>query len=46
MRCALSLVLAALFFAGVHLGIAGTKVCDRAIGILGTNAYMATFTLV
>ena len=35
MRCALSLVLAALFFAGVHLGIAGTKgarPCDRDIG--------------
>ena len=31
----LSLVLAALFFAGIHLGIAGTAMRDRAIGSLG-----------
>ena len=39
----LSLVLAALFFAGIHLGIAGTTMRDRAIGILGENGYRAAF---
>jgi uncharacterized membrane protein len=41
----LSLVLAALFFAGIHLGIAGTVMRDRAIGILGKNGYMAVFAV-
>ena len=41
----LSLVLAALFFAGIHLGIAGTAIRDRAIGILGKNGYMASFAV-
>ena len=41
----LSLVLAALFFAGIHLGIAGTTIRDRAIGILGQNAYRAVFSV-
>jgi uncharacterized membrane protein len=41
----LSLVLAALFFAGIHLGIAGTPIRDRAIGILGKNGYMASFAV-
>ena len=41
----LSLVLAALFFAGIHLGIAGTEIRDRAIGILGKNGYMASFAV-
>ena len=39
----LSLVLAALFFAGIHLGIAGTAMRDRAIGILGENGYRGAF---
>ena len=33
----LSLILAALFFIGIHLGIAGTVIRDRAIEILGEN---------
>jgi uncharacterized membrane protein len=41
----LSLDLAALFFTGIHLGIAGTAIRDRAIGILGRNAYMAGFAV-
>jgi uncharacterized membrane protein len=41
----LSLVLAALFFTGIHLGIAGTAMRDRAIGIFGENAYRAVFAL-
>ena len=39
----LSLILAALFFAGIHLGVAGTEMRDRAIGILGENGYRAAF---
>ena len=41
----LSLVLAALFFAGIHLGMAGTAIRDRAIGLLGKNGYMAAFAI-
>jgi len=41
----LSLVLAALFFAGIHLGIAGTAVRDRAIQILSENGYRAAFAV-
>ena len=41
----LSLALAALFFAGIHLGIAGTAIRDRAVGILGKNGYMASFAV-
>jgi hypothetical protein len=45
-ECAvLSLILAALFFAGIHLGIAGTAMRDRAIGILGKNGYTAAFAV-
>jgi uncharacterized membrane protein len=40
-----SLILAALFFAGIHLGIAGTAVRDRAIQILGENGYRAAFVV-
>jgi uncharacterized membrane protein len=43
-RCA-SLLLAAIFFAGIHLGIAGTTVRDRAIAALGESAYMVAFSL-
>jgi hypothetical protein len=38
----LLLILGALFFAGIHLGIAGTQMRDRAIGILGENGYRAS----
>ena len=41
----LSLVLGALFFAGIHLGIAGTAMRDRAIGILGENGYRGAFAV-
>ena len=41
----LSLVLAALFFAGIHLGIAGTALRDRVIGSLGENGYRAAFAV-
>jgi hypothetical protein len=44
-RAVLSSVLAALFFAGIHLGIAGTATRDRAIGILGENGYRAAFAV-
>ena len=44
-RIVLSLVLAALFFVGIHLGIAGTTIRDRAIGILGQNGYRAVFSV-
>jgi len=39
----LSLVLAALFFAGIHLGIAGTAMRGRAIRIMGENGYRGAF---
>jgi uncharacterized membrane protein len=41
----LSLVLAALFFVGLHLGIAGTAIRDRTIGLLGKTVYMAAFAV-
>jgi len=41
----LSLILAGLFFAGIHLGIAGTAMRDRAIGILGKNGYTGSFAV-
>jgi uncharacterized membrane protein len=41
----LSLLLAAIFFAGIHLGIAGTSLRDRAIAALGRGAYTAVFSL-
>jgi len=40
-----SLLLAALFFIGIHLGIAGTPLRDRAIAALGRGGYMAGFAL-
>jgi len=39
------LLLAAIFFAGIHLGIAGTAMRDHAIGILGKNGYTASFAV-
>jgi uncharacterized membrane protein len=44
-RAVLSLILAALFFTGIHLGIAGTRMRDRAIAILGKNGYTAAFSV-
>lgn len=41
----LSLVLAALFFAFIHLGISGTKLRDRAVAALGQGRYMGAFSL-
>jgi uncharacterized membrane protein len=41
----LSLVLAAIFFAGIHLGISGTAMRARAIGILSKSGYMAAFAI-
>ena len=41
----LSLLLASLFFAGIHLGIAGTALRDRVIGSLGENGYRAAFAV-
>jgi uncharacterized membrane protein len=39
------LVLAAVFFVAVHLGIAGTRLRDRVIATLGLRLYMAAFSL-
>lgn len=39
----LSLILAALFFAGIHLGIAGTRLRDRAVAALGLGGYSGLF---
>jgi hypothetical protein len=35
----LSLLLAAIFFAGIHLGVAGTTIRDRTIAALGQGGY-------
>ena len=42
----LSLVLGAICFAGIHLGVAGTTLRDRAIAALGEVAYRAVFSIV
>ena len=42
----LFLVLAAIFFAGIHLGVAGTTWRDRAVAVLGEGAYRAVFSIV
>jgi uncharacterized membrane protein len=41
----LSLVVAAICFAGIHLGVAGTTLRDSAITALGEGAYRAVFSL-
>jgi uncharacterized membrane protein len=41
----LSLVLAAIFFAGIHLGVAGTTWRDRAVAALGEGVYRAAFSI-
>jgi uncharacterized membrane protein len=40
-----SLVLAALVFAALHLGLAGTRLRDRAVAIYGEKAYRGAFAL-
>jgi|GEM_PF-5423733 len=42
----LSLLLGAICFAGIHLGVAGTTLRDRAIAALGEGAYRAVFSIV
>ena len=42
----LSLVLGAICFAGIHLGVAGITLRDRAIAALGEGAYRAVFSIV
>ena len=41
----LSLVLAAIFFTGIHLGIAGTTLRDQAIAALGETGYRGVFAV-
>jgi uncharacterized membrane protein len=41
----LSLLLAAIFFAGIHLGVAGTTIRDRAVAALGQNGYRVAFSI-
>jgi uncharacterized membrane protein len=41
----LSLVLAAIFFTGLHLGVAGTTLRDRVIAALDQNGYRGAFSL-
>jgi uncharacterized membrane protein len=38
-------VLAAVFFAGLHLGVAGTTIRDRAIAALGERGYQVAFSI-
>ena len=40
-----SLVLAACFFVGIHLFVAGTKLRDRLVGWVGEGAYTVVFSL-
>ena len=42
----LSLLLGAICFAGIHFGVAGTTLRDRAIAALGEGAYRAVFSIV
>src|SRR6202011_496060 len=42
----LSLLLGAICFAGIHLGVAGTTLRDSAIAALGEGAYRAVFSIV
>lgn len=41
----LSLLLAAIFFAGIHLGVAGTTIRDCAIAALGQSGYRVAFSI-
>jgi uncharacterized membrane protein len=40
-----SVLLAALFFAGIHLGVAGTTLRDRAVAALGARGYQGAFSI-
>ncbi len=40
-----SLFLAAVFFAAIHLGVSGTTLRDRLVGRLGFPAYMGVFSI-
>jgi NnrU protein len=42
----LPLVLAAICFAGIHLGIAGTTLRDRVVAVLGEGAHGAVFVAI
>jgi uncharacterized membrane protein len=42
----LYLLLGAICFAGIHLGVAGTLLRDRAIAAIGEGAYRAVFSIV
>jgi len=42
----LSLVLAASFFVGIHVGIAGTRLRDALVARMGEQGYMGLFSLV
>jgi uncharacterized membrane protein len=44
-RAMSSLILAAVFFAGIHLGVAGTTIRDRLIAIIGRRGYLAAFSV-
>lgn len=39
-----SLSLAALFFIGLHLGVSGTPLRDRAVSLIGLRGYMVAFS--
>ncbi len=39
-----SLLLAALFFIGIHLGVSGTRLRDRVVRLTGLRGYMAGFS--
>ena len=40
-----ALVLSALSFIGIHIGVSGTTLRDRAVGTIGLNAYMVAFSI-
>jgi uncharacterized membrane protein len=40
-----SLLLAGLFFIALHLGVAGTRLRDRAIALVGERGYLAGFSI-
>lgn len=42
----ISLLLSAAFFVGIHLGVAGTRLRDRIVAVLGESAYRAVFSIV
>lgn len=40
-----SLVLAALAFTGLHLGVSGTRARDSMVAAIGLRSYMAAFSV-